>query len=127
MSEGIQTCTSNHSVDEVVARLETLLQEKGVKLFCVVDHSGEAKAAGLEMHATKLLIFGNPKGGTPVMLAAPSAALDLPLKILVAETGDGKTLLSWNDAAWLQQRHGFPEALVSNLSAAGMLARKAAE
>jgi len=127
MSEGIQTCTSKHSVDEVVARLETLLQEKGVKLFCVVDHSGEAKAAGLEMHATKLLIFGNPKGGTPVMLAAPSAALDLPLKILVAEAADGKTLLSWNDPAWLQQRHGFPEALVSNLSAAGMLARKAAE
>ena len=127
MSEGIQTCTSNHSVDEVVARLETLLQEKGVKLFCVVDHSGEAKTAGLEMPATKLLIFGNPKGGTPVMLAAPSAALDLPLKILVAEAADGKTLLSWNDPAWLQQRHGFPEALVSNLSAAGMLARKAAE
>ena len=90
MSEGIQTCTSHHSVDEVVARLETLLQEKGVQgLFCVVDHSGEAKAAGLEMHATKLLIFGNPKGGTPVMLAAPSAALDLPLKILVAEAADG--------------------------------------
>ena len=127
MPEGIQTCTSNHSVDEVVARLETLLQEKGVKLFCVVDHSGEAKTAGLEMPATKLLIFGNPKGGTPVMLAAPSAALDLPLKILVAEAVDGKTLLSWNDPAWLQQRHGFPEALVSNLSAAGMLARKAAE
>ena len=127
MSEGIQSCTSNHSVDEVVARLETLLQEKGVKLFCVVDHSGEAKAAGLEMPTTKLLIFGNPKGGTPVMLAAPSAALDLPLKILVAEAADGKTLLSWNDPAWLQQRHGFPEELVSNLSAAGMLARKAAE
>jgi len=127
MSEGIQTCTSNHSVDEVVARLETLLQEKGVKLFCVVDHSGEARTAGLEMHATKLLIFGNPKGGTPVMLAAPSAALDLPLKVLVAETGDGKTLLSWNDPVWLQQRHGFPEAFVANLSAAGMLARKAAE
>ena len=127
MSEGIQTCTSNHSVDEVVARLETLLQEKGVKLFCVVDHSGEAKAAGFEMHATKLLIFGNPRGGTPVMLAAPSAALDLPLKVLVAEAADGKTLLSWNDPVWLQQRHGFPEELVSNLSAAGMLARKAAE
>jgi uncharacterized protein (DUF302 family) len=127
MSEGIQTCISSHSVDEVVTRLEALLQEKGIKLFCVVDHSGEAKAAGLEMHPTKLLIFGNPKGGTPVMLVAPSAALDLPLKILVAEAADGKTLLSWNDPAWLQQRHGFPEALVPNLSAAGMLARKAAE
>ena len=127
MPEGIQTCTSRYSVDEIVARLETLLQEKGIKLFCVVDHSGEAKAAGLEMPATKLLIFGNPKGGTPVMLASPSTALDLPLKILVAESGDGKTLLSWNDPAWLQQRHSFPEEFISNLSAAGVLARKAAE
>ena len=127
MSEGIQTCSSSYSVDEVVARLETLLQEKGVKLFCVVDHSGEARTAGLEMHATKLLIFGNPKGGTPVMLASPSAALDLPLKILVTETREGKTLLSWNDPAWLQQRHSFPEEFIPNLSAAGALARKAAE
>ena len=127
MSEGIQTCTSNYSVDEIVARLETLLKEKDVKLFCCVDHSGEAKAAGLEMPATKLLIFGNPKGGTPVMLAAPSAALDLPLKILVSETGEGKTLLAWNNPVWLQQRHGFPDDLVPNLAAAGMFARKVAE
>jgi uncharacterized protein (DUF302 family) len=127
MSEGIQTCTSSYSVDEVVGRLEALLKEKGIKLFTVVDHSGEAKAAGLEMHATKLLIFGNPKGGTPVMLAAPSTALDLPLKILVSETSDGKTLLSWNDPAWLQQRHGFPQEFTSNLAAAGVLAKKAAE
>ena len=127
MSEGIQTCSSSYSVNEVVTRLEALLAEKGVKLFCVVDHSGEAKSAGLEMPATKLLIFGSPKGGTPVMLAAPSTALDLPLKILVAETGDGKTLLSWNDPVWLQQRHGFPEELVPNISAVGVLARKAAE
>ena len=127
MSEGIQTCISSYSVDEVVARLEALLAEKGIKLFYVVDHSGEAKAAGLEMPATKLLIFGNPKGGTPVMLASPSTALDLPLKILVSETSEGKTLLSWNDPAWLQQRHGFPEEFIPNLSAAGVLARKAAE
>ena len=127
MSEGVQTCISSYSVDEVVGRLEALLAEKGVKLFCVVDHSGEAKAAGLEMPATKLLIFGSPNAGTPVMLAAPGTALDLPLKILVAEGGDGKTLLSWNDPVWLQQRHGFPEELVANLSAAGVLARKAAE
>ena len=127
MSEGIQTCISSHSVDEIVVRLETLLKEKGAKLFCCVDHSGEAKAAGLEMHATKLLIFGSPKSGTPVMLAAPSVALDLPLKILVSETSEGKTLLSWNDPAWLQQRHGFPENLLPNLAAAGMFAKKVAE
>src|SRR5580698_7446295 len=102
MVAGVQSVVGRCSVDETVARLETLLQEKGVKLFCVVDHSGEAAAAGLKMPATKLLIFGNPAAGTPVMLAAPSAALDLPLKILVAEGTDGKTILSWNDAAWLR-------------------------
>jgi uncharacterized protein (DUF302 family) len=125
--EGIKTCTSRYSVDETVSRLEALLKEKGVKLFVVVDHSGEAAAAGLEMHPTKLLIFGSPKAGTPVMLAAPSAALDLPLKILVAEGADGKVLLSWNDPAWLEQRHGFPAELTANLAAAGMLAIKAAQ
>ena len=125
--EGIKTCTSRYSVDETVSRIEALLKEKGVKLFTIVDHSGEAAAAGIEMHPTKLLIFGNPKAGTPIMLAAPSAALDLPLKILVAEGADGKVLLSWNDPEWLQQRHGFSHELTANLAAAGMLAAKAAQ
>jgi uncharacterized protein (DUF302 family) len=125
--EGIETCTSRYSVDETVSRLEALLKEKGVKLFALVDHSGEAAAAGLEMHPTKLLIFGSPKAGTPVMVAAPSTALDLPLKILVAEGADGKVLLSWNDPAWLEQRHGFPSELTANLAAAGMLATKASQ
>jgi uncharacterized protein (DUF302 family) len=125
--EGIKTCTSRYSVDETVSRLEALLKEKGVKLFAIVDHSGEAAAAGMEMHPTKLLICGSPKAGTPVMLAAPSAALDLPLKILVAEGADGKVLLSWNDPAWLEQRHGFPTELTANLAAAGMFAAKAAQ
>jgi len=127
MQEGIKTLTSHHSVDETVARLEALLKEKGVKLFCVVDHSGEAAAAGLSMPTTRLLIFGSPKAGTPIMLAAPTAALDLPLKILVAETADGTVQLSWNDPAWLQSRHGFPQELEANLAAAAALAAKAAE
>jgi uncharacterized protein (DUF302 family) len=125
--EGIQTIASNHSVDETVARLQALLQEKGVKLFCLIDHSGEAAAAGLTMRPTKLLIFGNPKAGTPIMVAAPSAALDLPLKILVAETESGKTLLFWNDPEWLQVRHYFPEELVANLAAARIFAEAAAD
>lgn len=125
--EGIKTCISHFSVDETVSRLESLLKEKGIKLFALVDHSGEAAAVGLEMHPTKLLIFGSPKAGTPVMVATPSAALDLPLKILVAEGADGKVLLSWNDPAWLEQRHGFPAELTANLAAAGMLATKAAQ
>ena len=127
MHEGIKILTSHHSVDETVVRLEALLKEKGVKLFCIVDHSGEAQAAGLTMPNTKLLIFGNPKAGTPLMLAAPSTALDLPLKILVAETPEGTTQLSWNDSSWLQSRHAFPPDLEANLSAAALLAGKAAE
>jgi uncharacterized protein (DUF302 family) len=127
MQEGIQTLVSHHSVDETVTRLQTLLQQKGVKLFCLVDHSGEAEAAGLAMRPTKLLIFGNPRAGTPLMLAAPSTALDLPLKVLVAQTEAGDTLLSWNDPAWLQQRHGFPQELAANLAAALALAHAAAD
>ncbi|QMV17343.1 DUF302 domain-containing protein [Granulicella sp. 5B5] len=127
MADGIRSIVSRHSVGETVARLEALLKEKGVKLFCVVDHSGEAAAAGLMMPETKVLIFGNPKAGTPVMLAAPSAALDLPLKVLVAEGANGEVTAQWNDAAWLRQRHGFPEEMVANLAAAGVLAAKAAE
>jgi uncharacterized protein (DUF302 family) len=127
MLEGIQTHISQHSVDETVNRLRTLLKDKGVKLFCVVDHSGEAIAAGLQMRPTKLLIFGNPKAGTPLMLAAPSAALDLPLKILVAEQPSGEVLLSWNDADWLRHRHGFPAEMEPVIAAVEMLAKKAAE
>lgn len=127
MHEGIKSLISLHSVDETLSRLQTLLKEKGVKVFCVVDHSGEAIAAGLEMRPTKLLIFGNPKAGTPLMLAAPSAALDLPLKILIAEQPNGEVLLSWNDAAWLQQRHGFPADMQPVIAAVEMLAKKAAE
>ena len=124
LGEGIVSCASRYSVDETVARLEALLKEKGVKLFCVVDHSGEAAKVGLTMPATKLLIFGNPAAGTPVMLAAPSAALDLPLKILVAEDESGKTMLSWNDPAWLRERHGFAEEMELKLQAAGMFAKQ---
>jgi uncharacterized protein (DUF302 family) len=127
MHEGIDTVISRYTVDETVARLQSLLQEKGIKLFCLIDHSGEAAAVGLTMRPTKLLIFGNPKAGTPLMVAAPSTALDLPLKILVAETESGKTLVFWTDPAWLEQRHGFPEELTRNLAAAEALAKAAAD
>ena len=127
MQEGIRTLVSRHSFDQTVARLESLLQEKGIKLFCLIDHSGEAAAAGLEMRPTRVLLFGNPKAGTPLMVAAPTTALDLPLKILVAESAAGEVLVSWNDPAWLQQRHGFPPALTANLAAAELLAKAAAE
>jgi uncharacterized protein (DUF302 family) len=121
MPQGIVTKESSYSVEETVAKLKAILEEKHVKLFAVVDHSGEAANAGLHMPSTKLLIFGNPQAGTPVMLAAPTAALDLPLKILVAEDLHGKVWLSWNDPAYLQQCHNFPTELVKNIAAAEAL------
>jgi len=124
---GIVRIPGNHSVDETVAKLQGILQVKGVKLFVVVDHSGEAASAGLKMPNTKLLIFGDPKAGTPLMLAAPSAALDFPLKILVAEDGGGKTWISYNSTAYLQSRHGLPAELLPNIAVIEALAAKAAE
>ena len=127
MHEGIETIPSNHTVDETVSRLQSLLRERGIKLFCLIDHSGEAASAGLTLPNTKLLIFGNPKAGTPLMSDAPTTALDLPLKILVAESATGQTVLSWNDPAWLAQRHGFRPDLAANLAAAKALAEAAAQ
>src|SRR5579864_4270548 len=108
---GIKSLPSAHSVDETVVRLKTILEAKAVTLFALVDHSGEAEKVGMKMPPTKLLIFGNPAAGTPLMVAAPSVAIDLPLKILVAEDAGGRVSLSWNDPAWLKSRHGFPEDL----------------
>lgn len=123
---GILHIPSNHSVDETVTRLQSILQSKGVKLFAIVDHSGEAATAGRKMPNTKLLIFGNPKAGTPLMLASPSAALDLPLKILIAEHAFGKVWLSYNAAAYLQARHSFPPDLLPNVAVIETLAAQAA-
>jgi len=124
---GIVKLQSHHSVDETVAKLEGALQSKGVKLFTIVDHSGEAASAGFEMPNTKLLIFGNPKAGTPLMLAAPSVALDFPLKILVAEDASGKTWISYNAPGYLQARHGLPPELMPNIATIEPLAAKTAE
>ncbi len=124
---GIVRLESHHSVDETVKKLTEILQAKGVKLFAVVDHSGEAERAGLKMPNTKLVIFGNPKGGTPVMLAAPSVAIDLPLKILVAEDSAGKTWVSYNAPEYLQERHRIPAELVANLAVIEQFAAKIAE
>jgi uncharacterized protein (DUF302 family) len=113
---GIISKPSNHSVDEIVEKLKSILQAKSITLFALVDHSGEAAKAGLKMPPTKLLIFGNPKGGTPLMLASPSIAIDLPLKILVAEDSGGKAQVSYNSPAYLQQRHNLPQELLQNIA-----------
>jgi uncharacterized protein (DUF302 family) len=122
MSQGIITSQSLYSFAETVEKLEALLKEKGIKLFTIIDHSGEAASAGLAMPSTRVFVFGNPKGGTPLMLTTPSLAIDLPLKILIAEDAQGKVWISWNDPTYLQQRHGFPKELMANIGAAGMLA-----
>jgi uncharacterized protein (DUF302 family) len=125
--KGITNTLSNHSVDQTVENLKRILQAKRVTLFALVDHSGEAEKAGMKMLPTKLLIFGSPKAGTPVMLAAPSIALDLPLKILIWDDGKGKVWISYNSAAYLQQRHSVPQEFVQNLAVVDALAAKAGE
>jgi uncharacterized protein (DUF302 family) len=124
---GIVDVPSNHSVDQTVDKLKGILQSKGITLFIVIDHSGEAAKVGMKMPPTKLLIFGNPKGGTPLMLAAPSIALDLPLKILVWEDTQGKVWLSYNSPEYLKERHDLPQDLVQNIAVIKALATNAAE
>jgi len=126
-ANGIVDLPSDHSVNETVERLKGILQAKGITLFALIDHSGEAEKSGMKMRPTKLLIFGNPKGGTPVMLAAPSIAIDLPLKILVWEDAAGKVWLSYNSPAYLQDRHGVPPDLLKNISVAEALATQAGQ
>ena len=125
--KGIIDQPSNHSVEQTVEKLKNILQSKGITLFALVDHSGEAEKIGMKMRPTKLLIFGSPKAGTPVMLAAPSIAIDLPLKILVWEDDQARVWLSYNDPAYLQQRHHVPEQLLQNIAVAEALADQAAQ
>jgi len=124
---GIVTIPGHRSVDETVQKLEGILQAKGVKLFALVDHSGEAEKAGMQMRPTRLLIFGSPKAGTPLMIASPGIAIDLPLKILVWEDAERKVWVSYNSPDYLQKRHGLPPDLVQNIAVVGALATKAAE
>jgi len=125
-SSGIVTLRGKGTVDQLVKKLEDLLQAKGVRLFAVVDHSGEASRVGLRMNPTKLMIFGDPRAGTPIMIAAPTAALDLPLKILVSEDDEGLVRISYNSAEYLQIRHDFPRELMRNIAAADVLAKTVA-
>lgn len=124
---GIITIASNHPVDQTVEKLKGILQSKGVTLFALVDHSGEAEKVGLKMPPTKLVIFGTPRAGTPLMLAAPSIAIDLPLKILVWEDARGKAWLSHNAPDYLRDRHGISQNLLQNIEVVATLAAKAAE
>jgi uncharacterized protein (DUF302 family) len=112
---GIVQLSAMGGVDTVVDRLLTILRAKAITVFAVVDHSGEAEKVGLRMPNTKLVIFGDARAGTPLMLDAPSSALDLPLKILIAEGTDGNTRITYNAVAYLQMRHGLSNMLIENV------------
>ena len=114
--QGIERVASARGFDETITHFEELLKAKGMMLFANIDFTGDAKRAGLTMPRMRLLLFGNPKGGTPVMVAAPSSALDLPLKVLVSEEADGKVWLNFNTPEYLAQRHGIPAELVANIA-----------
>ena len=124
---GLVRIPSRYSVEETLQRLESALAVRGLQVFARVDHSGEAEKVGLKMPATKLLIFGSPKAGTPLMLAAPTLAIDLPLKVLVAEDDQGKVWLTYNSPEFLKERHGVSDDLIKNLAGAGALMAKAVE
>lgn len=124
---GLVQVASKYSVEETLRRLEAAFASKGLQVFAVVDHSGEADKVGLEMRPSKVVIFGSPKAGTPLMVASPSLAIDLPLKALVAEDAGGKASVTYNSPEYLKERHGVPEELMKNLAAAGVVIAKAVE
>ena len=127
MENGIVDVASRYSVPETLARLQTILEEKSIKIFALIDHSGEAEKSGLTMRPAQVLIFGNPKGGTPLMVAAPRTAIDLPLKALAWQDEEGKVWLSYNSPEYLRERHGFPAELVKNIDGISALIQKAVE
>jgi uncharacterized protein (DUF302 family) len=124
---GLVRVRSQNSVEETIRRLEAAFAAKGLQVFAVVDHSGEAEKIGLKMRPTKVVIFGSPRAGTPLMIAAPSLAIDLPLKALVAEDEEGKVTVTFNSPEYLQQRHGVPAELMKNLAGAGTVIAAAVE
>jgi uncharacterized protein (DUF302 family) len=123
---GIITVSTHRTVEETVDKIKSLLVGRGIKLFAFIDHSGEAEAIGMKMPPTKLLVFGNPKGGTPLMLASPTVAIDLPLKILVAEDANGKRWISYNSPQYLKNRYSLSDELVKNIAIIKALAAEAA-
>ena len=124
---GMVHLNSRYSFAETLGRLESSLEQHGLKVFCRIDHSGEAEKAGLRMQPAQVIVFGSPKAGTPLMIASPTLAIDLPLKALVWEDGEGTVRVSYNSPEYLQRRHGVPADLIANIAGAGTLLGKAVE
>ena len=127
LDTGITRITSTHSVAQTMERLESLLKERGVMIFARIDFSGDAARAGLNLRPEQMLIFGNPKAGTPLMQSVPAAGLDLPLKALVWEDAEGHTQIAYNDPHYIIRRHGLDAALAANLAAVVPLIERAAQ
>ena len=124
--DGLIVLPTQHTVADILTRTVSLAQAKGLTVFAQIDFSGDAARSNLSMRPTGLVILGNPVAGTPVMVATPTAAIDLPLKILAFEDAEGRTWVAYNDPKYLQRRHGFPEVLIKNIAALGVLAQAAA-
>jgi uncharacterized protein (DUF302 family) len=118
---GMVHLSSPYPVSETVKRLEAILQTRSLTVFARIDHSGEAEKVGMKMHPTQLILFGSPKGGTPLMVVSPTLAIDLPLKALVWEDAEGKVWVSYNTAEYLKQRHNIPDELLKNIAVIGPL------
>jgi uncharacterized protein (DUF302 family) len=123
---GVIQLRSQHSVSATIDRLEALLKQRGILVFARIDFSGDAERAGLRMPAEQMLIFGNPKAGTPLMVAAPTAGLDLPLKMLAWEASDGNVWVAYNDPQYVVQRHRLASNFTANLAAVVPLIQQAA-
>jgi uncharacterized protein (DUF302 family) len=126
MDTGVTRISSRHPVAQTMERLESLLRERGVMIFARIDFSGDAARAGLTMRPEQMLIFGNPKAGTPLMQSVPAAGLDLPLKALIWEDAEGRTQIAYNDPQYIIRRHGLDAALAANLAAVVPLIERAA-
>lgn len=123
---GIRTLPAHHSVNDTIDRLAALLKERGITIFARIDFSSDAAKNGLTMLPEQQLIFGNPKAGTPLMVASPTAALDLPIRVVCWQDKDGKTWLAYNEPSYVIKRHGLAENLANNLAAVVPLLEKAA-
>jgi uncharacterized protein (DUF302 family) len=124
---GMVHLSSPYPVPETLRRLDSVLQSRGLTVLARIDHSGEAEKVGMKMHSTQLILFGSPKGGTPVMVASPTLAIDLPLKALVWEDAGGKVWVSYNTAEYLKHRHNIPDELVKNIAVIGPLLQSVVE
>ena len=124
---GLITIPSRHSVPETIKRLRTAIESHNMTIFAFIDHSGEAEKVGMRLAPTQLLIFGSPKGGTPLMQAAPTVAIDLPLKALAWQDDSGKVWVTCNDPEYLEMRHNVPGDLIKNIEGVGTLLQKALE